>query len=264
VNTNDVRRASDSQDDARKDPATLEREIDQTRAEMDRTLGALERKLSPGQLLDQAMGYARDYGGEFASNLGDSIKTNPMPALLTAVGIAWMVASSNRPKAPKPYDVDEGFESDDIESTEFGETGDDQGAMSKTGRRVQAVAEGARQKLSSSRDAVGARMRRTSDTAQAQVRRAREGFKSLFEEQPLLIGALGIAVGAAIGAALPATEQENRLLGEMRDKSLSGLKERGAETYNRARDSASRMGEEAKQRIAQAGNQSSASGTTPR
>ena len=93
----DINNTSKLKDDARKDPATLEREIDQTRANMDRTLGALERKFSPGQLLDQAMEFARENGGEFANNLGRSVKENPVPALLTAVGIAWMVASSNRP-----------------------------------------------------------------------------------------------------------------------------------------------------------------------
>ena len=102
-NINDaVTPAHDVRDDARKDPATLEREIDQTRADMDRTLGALERKLSPGQLLDQAMDFAREHGGEFASNLGRSVKENPMPALLTVVGVAWMLASNNRPNRRWP------------------------------------------------------------------------------------------------------------------------------------------------------------------
>ena len=89
----DINNTSNLRNDARKDPATLEREIDQTRANMDRTLGALERKFSPGQLLDQAMEFARENGGEFANNLGRSVKENPVPALLTAVGIAWMAAS---------------------------------------------------------------------------------------------------------------------------------------------------------------------------
>ena len=77
----DLNNTSNLRDDARKDPATLEREIDQTRANMDRTLGALERKFSPGQLLDQAMEFARENGGEFANNLGRSVKENPVPAL---------------------------------------------------------------------------------------------------------------------------------------------------------------------------------------
>jgi hypothetical protein len=53
----------------------------------------------------------------------------------------------------------------------------------------------------------------TATTAQAQANRAREGFNTLLEEQPITLGALGLAVGAAIGAMLPSTEQEDRLLG---------------------------------------------------
>lgn len=36
-----------------RDPAELEREASQIRADMDRTLDALERKFSPSQLLDR-------------------------------------------------------------------------------------------------------------------------------------------------------------------------------------------------------------------
>ena len=130
--------------------------------------------------------------------------------------------------------------------------------MAGAGQRLKGAAEGTRQKLSSTRGAVEARMRRTSDTAQVQAQRAREGFKNLFEEQPLLIGALGIAVGAAIGAALPATEQEDRLLGAFSDKTMSEVKQRGAESYNQVRETVSRVGEEAKQAISGSTGQSSA------
>jgi hypothetical protein len=60
--------SSDLHYDAQKDPDTLEREIDQTRAQMDQTLGALGRKLSPGQLIDEALGLFREHGGDFAAN----------------------------------------------------------------------------------------------------------------------------------------------------------------------------------------------------
>lgn len=36
---------------------------------------------------------------------------------------------------------------------------------------------------------------------------------TLFEEQPLVLGAIGLAIGAAIGAALPTTETEDNLMG---------------------------------------------------
>ena len=246
------------------DSATLEREINETRAEMDRTLDALERKLSPGQLLDQAMGFAREHGGDFASNLGQSVKENPMPALLTAVGVAWMLASSNRPK-PSMCDLDDRVESQRVTST-GSETGNQPRLLRRAGEQAKASAEGmragaaeqvrsvvagARQTLSSSRGTLEDQIRRTSDTAQVQAQRFRESFTKIFEEQPFLVGALGIAVGAAIGAVLPATEKEDRLFGEVRDQTLSEVKERGAEAYNQVKESVTRVGEEAKQAISQ-------------
>jgi ElaB/YqjD/DUF883 family membrane-anchored ribosome-binding protein len=269
----DINKTSNLRDDARKDPATLEREIDQTRANMDRTLGALERKFSPGQLLDQAMEFARDNGGEFANNLGRSVKENPVPALLTAVGIAWMVASSNRPKPSMADAYDERDTPTEFNAVDFDDPGYDddagdykegltdkaqrlkasaEGTLSEAGQRVKSAAERARQKLAGTKDTVSGGLRRTSSTAQVQTQQVREGFNSLLTEQPLLLGALGIAVGAAIGAALPATEQEDRLFGSARDKALSEVKQRGTETYEQVRDKANAVGEEAKQSISNA------------
>jgi ElaB/YqjD/DUF883 family membrane-anchored ribosome-binding protein len=270
----DINNAGNLRDDARKDPATLEREIDQTRANMDRTLGALERKFSPGQLLDQAMEFARENGGEFANNLGRSVKENPVPAILTAVGIAWMVASSNRPRSSIADAYDDRYARNDYNTSGFDETGDEddageekegglsekaerlkasaEGTLSEAGQRVKSAAERARQKLTGTKDTVSAGLRRTSGTAQVQTQRVRDGFNSLLTEQPLLLGALGIAVGAAIGAALPATEQEDRLFGSARDKALSEVKQRGTETYGQVRDKANAVGEEAKQSISNA------------
>jgi ElaB/YqjD/DUF883 family membrane-anchored ribosome-binding protein len=269
----DINNTRNLRDDARKDPATLEREIDQTRANMDRTLGALERKFSPGQLLDQAMEFARDNGGEFANNLGRSVKENPVPALLTAVGIAWMVASSNRPKPSMADAYDERDTPTEFNAVDFDDPGYDddagdykegltdkaqrlkasaEGTLSEAGQRVKSAAERARQKLAGTKDTVSGGLRRTSSTAQVQTQRVREGFNSLLTEQPLLLGALGIAVGAAIGAALPATEQEDRLFGSARDKALSEVKQRGTETYEQVRDKANAVGEEAKQSISNA------------
>ncbi len=269
----DVNNTSKLKDDARKDPATLEREIDQTRANMDRTLGALERKFSPGQLLDQAMEFARENGGEFANNLGRSVKENPVPALLTAVGIVWMVASSNRPKPALAGAYGDRYARDDFNAVDFDDTGyeDDagdqdegltdkaqrlkasaEGTLSEAGQRVKSAAERARQKLTGTKDTVSAGLRRTSGSAQVQTQRVREGFNSLLSEQPLLLGALGIAVGAAIGAALPPTEQEDRLFGSARDKALSEVKQRGNETYKQVRDKVNAVGDEAKQSISNA------------
>jgi ElaB/YqjD/DUF883 family membrane-anchored ribosome-binding protein len=184
-----------------------------------------------------------------------------------------MVASSNRPKPSMADAYDERDTPTEFNAVDFDDPGYDddagdykegltdkaqrlkasaEGTLSEAGQRVKSAAERARQKLSGTKDTVSGGLRRTSSTAQVQTQRVREGFNSLLTEQPLLLGALGIAVGAAIGAALPATEQEDRLFGSARDKALSEVKQRGTETYEQVRDKANAVGEEAKQSISNA------------
>ncbi|KIN65855.1 hypothetical protein Z945_902 [Sulfitobacter noctilucae] len=55
------------------------------------------------------------------------------------------------------------------------------------------------------------------DAAIAQARRSSARASDMFEDQPLVAGALAIAVGAAIGAALPRTRIEDEYLGEQSD-----------------------------------------------
>ena len=214
--------------DGQKDPKTLEREIDDVRAEMSRTLAALERKFSPGQLLDYYMGVVREHGGEFAANLGHQVKQNPVPMMLTAIGLTWTMLSNRSPYAGND------------EAYTYGGAADDSPGL---GEKLKAGAEGARQRLGSSRERLAsskdAMRDRISDTArntQAQAQRAREGFNSLIEEQPLILGALGLALGAAIGAALPRTEKEDRLMGKMRDDTVGKVKEQGAQAYDKAQE----------------------------
>ena len=54
MNTN-----SDYQNNLEKEPSDMEQEINSTRARIGRTVEELEQRLSPGQLVDQALGYAR-------------------------------------------------------------------------------------------------------------------------------------------------------------------------------------------------------------
>jgi hypothetical protein len=86
-----------STDPGSKSAAEIEREVRQSRVEVEQTLDAIGARLSPGELLDQAIGYFRDgRGGEFARNLGDSITQNPIPLTLVGVGLAWMMLGGQR------------------------------------------------------------------------------------------------------------------------------------------------------------------------
>jgi hypothetical protein len=47
---------------------------------------------------------------------------------------------------------------------------------------------------------------------------ARQTMSSTYDQNPLLIAGIGLAVGALIASALPATQVENRVFGETSDK----------------------------------------------
>ena len=241
-----------------KDPETLEREINQTRAEMSQTLDSLERKLTAGQLLDQSLKFFGVKGSEIGSSLGRCMKENPMPFFLTATGIGWMMfgpsqrGSVRADRRSHNYSAYGYEEYDDNERAVTDRAGE---AISKVGDKLQSGVSTTRERFvesaESAKDAahrtaasvkegmgratesVRAGVNRTANMAQSQGRQARDTFNSLLEEQPLILGAIGLAIGAIIGAALPSTEQEDTLVGELSDKTLNKGKEIGARAYEK-------------------------------
>jgi gas vesicle protein len=76
-----------------KNSAQLEREVESQRRRVEQTIGELQDRLSPGQLVDQALSYTKHGGGQFAGNLGRTVTANPLPVTLLGVGLAWLMAS---------------------------------------------------------------------------------------------------------------------------------------------------------------------------
>lgn len=73
--------------------AQIEREIELDRRRIEAKIGAIQDRLSPGQLIDEAIAYAKGHGGgEFASNLKSSAVANPLPVALIGIGLAWLMA----------------------------------------------------------------------------------------------------------------------------------------------------------------------------
>lgn len=70
------------------------KEIQHTREEIDKTLYSLEDKLSPRELLDQAI---RLSGGakELSMYIGRTVRDNPIPATLMAISVIWLMAAAN-------------------------------------------------------------------------------------------------------------------------------------------------------------------------
>ena len=72
----------------------LEREAEQTRAEIASMLEELRSRMTPGQIVDQMLDFARDStGGQFFHNLRRQVTENPVPVTLMGAGLAWFLLS---------------------------------------------------------------------------------------------------------------------------------------------------------------------------
>jgi len=105
------------------EPEAIRSDIDVTRRRMDDTMDALGDRLQPRHLLDEVLGFLRGNGDDGESRLArirekvttscdtamhsvvDSVKQNPMPALVIGAGVAWMIYSNR--KRSDEYDFDD-------------------------------------------------------------------------------------------------------------------------------------------------------------
>ncbi|WP_104203862.1 DUF3618 domain-containing protein [Billgrantia saliphila] len=83
-----------------RNPDEIEADIQRSRAHLNDTLHEIESRLSPQQLKRQAAGFLpRDTARSFFDNLGNSVRENPVPVLLTGVGLGWLVYSQFKPRS---------------------------------------------------------------------------------------------------------------------------------------------------------------------
>ena len=60
-------------------------EVEAQRHRVKATIGQIQNKLSPGQMVDELLAYAKNSGGgDFVANFGKSVSTNPIPVALLA------------------------------------------------------------------------------------------------------------------------------------------------------------------------------------
>lgn len=212
-------------------PDEIAREIETIRASVAGTLDELRNRVSPGQITDQALDYFRSSGGsEFARNLGRSVRDNPLPILLIGAGIGWLMTSNGRARGhagelPPPSQHLEGGEARERMSDAAAEA---QSRASEMGERALEaagnVAEATGDRLRGFRDSArsaGTRSGELTHETRHRMQRfgaqAQQRWSRMAEEQPLVLGAIGLALGAALAAGLPATRFENRLMGSASD-----------------------------------------------
>ncbi|MBY0430583.1 MAG: DUF3618 domain-containing protein, partial [Rhodospirillales bacterium] len=71
----------------RKAPEEIQDDIERMRSEMTDTLHAIERKLSPRQMMEQAMDTMRDVN---PTRVMDAVRDYPVPLALIGLGLGWI------------------------------------------------------------------------------------------------------------------------------------------------------------------------------
>ena len=131
-------------DESDKEAEAIRSEIDTTRQRMDDTMDALGERLKGRHLLDEILGFFRSdtrsekvaeirekishsasnaarSASNAARSVADTVRENPMPALLIGAGVAWWIYSSRKQSSGRrrddevygasgPYDPDAGYD----------------------------------------------------------------------------------------------------------------------------------------------------------
>lgn len=235
--------------ESHKSPEQIEREIDAQRANIGDIVDKLESKFTPGQMFDQAWGMMQNNGTAFLGNLGTSVRNNPVPAVLTSVGLLWLMMSQNKPPLRQP-----GYR-----------TGPDQDRMGEWADGLADGLESARDRMHHTADSIKDGVHSLKDKAahvgdrfgtatenmshamhNASDRMARNSqvvgqqFNQMLKEQPLMVAAAGIALGALIGAALPTTSAEQRYMGRTSAGLVGKVKKQAQDGYETVRDTVTR------------------------
>ncbi|HYD57218.1 MAG TPA: DUF3618 domain-containing protein [Burkholderiales bacterium] len=213
-------------------PDEILAEIERTRSEMDRTLGTIEQRLTPGQLLDQGMQYLKDSGAaDYARNLRGSVSTNPLPVALVGIGLAWLMAADRMDRRSGASTSSGPSRMGEMKESLHGSMERMKESAGSMHERASGVMSAGRQKLDD-----------TARMARERADQLRSSYDRIVNEQPLSLGAIGLAIGAVMAAALPRTRKEEELLSGAReaiaDKASELAKqasEKGRETLEKGR-----------------------------
>jgi hypothetical protein len=207
------------------DPAVIEAQIEATREEMSETIEAIEERLAPEHLVEQATEAVRELAGQATTAIGEAtadkahqlarqtretaprvrgdlvsvITQNPVPAALIAIGIGWLWKRQSGSAGSSRY------ASYDASGVETGQHD------------------------------------RSSGQAQ--------GRWQIVEANPLAAGALGLVLGGIAGLIIPETEKEHQLMGETRDRLMNEARMAGSQAMGSVQEQVQAVAEQAIQTV---------------
>lgn len=276
-------------------------EIVETRERMGGTLEELGERLNPQHVKEQVKDGIRDATigrvGHMARNakekvrdtrsgVADTIRDNPVPAAMVAIGLGWLMWNGRRDQDDfeDGYGYQAGYGSRGYGRPAYragyasgyagtygnawsatGRTGsagayaggdydaDDSGLADRARERAGDLKDSARETASDltdrARDAAGSVAQGTRDFADTVARRTRRSagrVEDSFYENPLAIGAVSLAFGLAAGLAAPVSDREVALMGDTRDRLMDRVKDKVSDTAEKVQHVAERAADETK------------------
>jgi len=255
----EARSAAD--DDNLDDPAVddLVGGIEGTREEMTLTVEEIGDRLDPKNIVDDAketvraatvgkvevmastagamVGDASETVRDAGTGLMDTITRNPIPAALVGIGLGWLALSgrSNGGSRRQPYDYR--LAADDGTgrwSDQLGQRRGTENVQQKAGAMVDRMGRTVGQKA----DDVSQVAEQVPYQVQSVARDMGSTAGRMFQQAPLAVGAIAVAVGAAVGLVLPATEAERRTIGEPARQALQKAEGAASEALDQVEQTA--------------------------
>lgn len=199
---------------------TIEEDIRATRRSIDDKVERIQDRLSPGDMVDSVIDFARSNGGVIAGGIGRTLRDNPLPIAMIGAGAIWLALSSRN---------------SDVHDDTGEEMGDDgEGTAERLRHKAEELGDDVRSRAQEARHKAGVVGRKTRD----QAIRASRSSGHFVKEHPILVGAAGFALGAAIAASLPRTGREDRTLGERADRAKAAAKDAAVKEGRKVQEAA--------------------------
>lgn len=239
-----------------KSSADVEREVEATRGQIDRTVEALKEKMQPKELFEEATRVMGGASNKVLTTVVEQAKENPIPIALIGVGIAWWALGQTKrksaaydPYSGSYYETYEGYDDDETfgrklkrKSAAAVSTTKEKvsGAVDKTKEGFASAKTSAAEGLDTAKDKVAGFTSTAREKAGAAGRQVQAKYQETLDTEPLILGAIAVAVGAAIGASIPASRTENRLIGPHRDRLVGRGRDMARSSLDEARSVAER------------------------
>ena len=277
----DESRSETGDEDADRRTREIRAEIEQTREDMSETIDAIQEKLRPGNIMSDAkervknattervrnmVGSASETAQDameqtrhYAGDVVEGARNNAIPVAMIGVGLAWLLVDRFRGngrdyeegyyrsgyRTPRAYESDDYYRygatgyvaSGGYEESESGRYPD-----RSSGTNLSEGFNRASSRASEAASQTGRKMARAG-------RRTRNQFQRLLHDNPLLVGAAAMMVGAAVGIALPETERENELMGEAKDNVVERAQDMAKNAASRAQEAAGDVASEVASRV---------------